>query len=59
MVPYIRRIREEHPAAMALDVDAPRGARFVAETAAAALQELYNPAQRDVIRRVGVLLADS
>jgi DNA-binding transcriptional MerR regulator len=58
MVPYIRRIREEHPAAMALDVDAPRGARFVAETAAAALEELYNPAQRDVIRRVGVLLAD-
>jgi hypothetical protein len=44
---------------MAPDVDAPRGARFVAETAAAALQELYNPAQRDVIRRVGALLADS
>jgi DNA-binding transcriptional MerR regulator len=59
MVPYIRRIREEYPAVMALDVDAPRGVRFVAETAAAALQELYNPAQRDVILRVGALLADS
>jgi DNA-binding transcriptional MerR regulator len=58
MVPHIRRLREEYPAAMAPDIDAPRGARFVAETAAAAMQELYNPAQRDVIRRVGAILVD-
>ncbi|WP_433281377.1 MerR family transcriptional regulator [Pseudonocardia xinjiangensis] len=58
MLPHIRRIRAEHPDLMAPDTEAPRGARFVAETAAAAMQELYNPAQLDVIRRVGALLKD-
>ncbi|WP_433559515.1 MerR family transcriptional regulator [Pseudonocardia xinjiangensis] len=58
MLPYIRRILAEHPDLMAPDTEAPRGARFVAETAAAAMQELYNPAQLDVIRRVGALLKD-
>ncbi|WP_214407404.1 MerR family transcriptional regulator [Pseudonocardia lacus] len=58
MAPYIRRMRERYPEAMAPDVDAPRGARFVAETAAAAMAELYNPAQLDVIRQVGAILAD-
>jgi DNA-binding transcriptional MerR regulator len=58
MAPHIRRIREEHPEAMAPHINAPRGARHVAETAVAAMQELYNPAQRDVIRRVSALLTD-
>jgi len=57
MTPHIRRIREDYPDVMAPDIDAPRGARFVAETAAAAMQELYNPAQRDVLRRVSTILA--
>jgi DNA-binding transcriptional MerR regulator len=56
MLPHIRRVRAEHPDLMEPDTEAPRGARFVTETAVAAVQELYNPAQRDVIRRVGALL---
>ncbi len=56
MLPHIRRVQAEHPDLMAPDTEAPRGARFVTETAVAAMQELYNPAQRDVIRRVSALL---
>lgn len=58
MAPHVRRVRAAHPAMMAPDTGAPRGAQFVVDTAAAAMQELYNPAQRDVIRRVSALLAD-
>jgi DNA-binding transcriptional MerR regulator len=56
--PHIRRIRAEYPKVMAPDTGAPRGARFVAETAATAMTELYNQAQRDVIRRVSAILKD-
>ena len=58
MVPHIRRVRAGSPELMAPDTEAPRGARFVMETAAAAMEEFYNPAQRDVIRRVGALLGE-
>lgn len=59
MTPYIRRVRAEHPAVMEPDTDAPRGAQFVGEVTAAAMEELYNPAQIDVMRRVAVLLAQA
>ena len=58
MVPHIRRIQADHPAITAPDTDAPRGERFVIETAAAAMRELYNPAQIDVIRRVSALFKE-
>ncbi|MCO1660584.1 hypothetical protein [Pseudonocardia humida] len=56
MAPHVRRMRAAHPDLMAPDTTAPRGPRFVTETAVAAIQELYNPAQRDVIRRISALL---
>lgn len=45
MAPHVRRIRAEHPEVTDMPVDAPHGARSVARVAAAAVQELYNPAQ--------------
>jgi DNA-binding transcriptional MerR regulator len=56
MAPHVRRIRAEHPQVFDLLVDAPRGARSVARIAAAAVRELCNPAQLDVLRRVHELL---
>jgi DNA-binding transcriptional MerR regulator len=56
MAPHVRRIRAEHPEVTDVPVDAPRGARSVARVAEAAVQELYNPAQLDVLRRVRELL---
>ena len=53
----VRRIRAEHPGLKAPDSDAPRGARFVTESVGAAMRELYNPAQLDVLRRINALLA--
>jgi hypothetical protein len=56
MAPHIRRIQAENRAVAAPDSDAPRGKRFVSEIAAAAMRELYTPAQLDVFRRVQALL---
>ncbi|GAA3231060.1 MerR family transcriptional regulator [Pseudonocardia petroleophila] len=51
MAPHLRRIQEDHPGLADPHTDAPRGARFVSDVAAAAMRELYNPAQLDVFRR--------
>ncbi|WP_226378287.1 helix-turn-helix domain-containing protein [Pseudonocardia abyssalis] len=59
LVPYIHALFAEHPGLAAPHTDAPRGARFVAETAGKALQDLYNPAQLDVLRRTKGLVGDS
>jgi DNA-binding transcriptional MerR regulator len=58
MAPSIRDIYVKHPGLKAPDSDAPRGERFVAETAGAAMRELYNPAQLDVMQRIHALLAE-
>ncbi|GAA1185551.1 MerR family transcriptional regulator [Pseudonocardia alaniniphila] len=58
MLPYIRRIRAEHPLVMTRATGARGEERRVVETAAAVMAEFYNPAQRDVIRRVSALLWD-
>lgn len=52
MVPHFRRIQAEYPQLTAPDTHTPRGARSVMEIATAAMQELYNPAQVDVLRRI-------
>jgi DNA-binding transcriptional MerR regulator len=57
MAPYVRDIYAKHPGLTAPDTDAPRGERFVKRTAGAAMRELYNPAQLDVLQRLGALLA--
>ena len=51
IVPYIRAVHEAHPGLRESREDAPGGARFVDETIAAAMVDLYNPAQLDVLRR--------
>ncbi|GAA1180501.1 MerR family transcriptional regulator [Pseudonocardia alaniniphila] len=56
MVPHIRRIQAEHPEMADPPADAPRGARSATRIAAAAIRELYNPAQVDVFRRIQQLL---
>jgi hypothetical protein len=58
MLPHVRRVWGGSPVLTAPDTRAPRGARFAGETALAAVQELYNPAQRDVIRRISALMAE-
>lgn len=56
LAPYMRKVREAHPGLQDSRTDAPRGARFVERTIADAMAELYNPAQRDVLRRAEELL---
>jgi DNA-binding transcriptional MerR regulator len=56
MVDYNRRLHAAHPALADRAADAPRGQRFADETAARAIDEVYNPAQRDVLRRLRALL---
>ncbi|MDT7553165.1 MAG: hypothetical protein QOI16_1701 [Pseudonocardiales bacterium] len=56
LAPYARVLRAEHPGLSTLNVDAPRGARFVEQTLGEAMQDLYNPAQLDVVQRTEVLL---
>lgn len=56
MAPHIRRVRAEHPELMDPHADSPHGARSATRIAAAAMRELYNPAQVDVFRRVQELL---
>jgi DNA-binding transcriptional MerR regulator len=56
MVPPIRRIQAEYPEMADPHADAPRGARSATRIAAAAVRELYNPAQVDVFRRIQELL---
>lgn len=56
MVPYIQALRARHPDLDEPWADATRGARFAARTLNAALQDLYNPAQLDVLQRTEALL---
>ncbi len=59
MVPYIRAVHEAHPGLRESRADAPGGAQFVDETIAAAIVDLYNPAQLDVLRRAAEIRSDS
>ena len=53
----IRAVLEEQPGLLELGVDAPQGTRHYVRTVNRALVDLYNPAQLDVLRRVGALRA--
>ena len=57
MAPYVRALNDRHPGLRDVNADAPGGARFAEQTAGKALRDLYDPAQLDVIRRVGPLLS--
>ncbi|MGC7098387.1 MerR family transcriptional regulator [Amycolatopsis lurida] len=57
MLPYTRKVQAAHPGVSDLKADNPKDQRFATHTVRAALEELYNPAQLDVLRRVFALLA--
>lgn len=51
LLPHILHLQQAHPAARDLR-DAPRGASFAARIIGAAIEDLYNPAQLDVLKRL-------
>ncbi|MEU5157717.1 MerR family transcriptional regulator [Glycomyces sp. NPDC021274] len=57
LAPYAREIHERHPDLNDF-TDAPQGEGFVKRSIGKTLNDLYNPAQLDVLRRVHDLLAD-
>ncbi|MEQ3553841.1 MerR family transcriptional regulator [Pseudonocardia nematodicida] len=58
MAPFVRRINDEHPGLQDTGTESPRRSRFAATTMARAMQDLYNPAQLDVLQRVGKMMAE-
>jgi DNA-binding transcriptional MerR regulator len=56
LAPYIRAINDAHPGLAQSRLDAPRGERFADRAIGAAMVELYNPAQLDVLRRAGEIV---
>ncbi len=58
MVPYIHALRARHPDVGGLPSDAAHGPRPAARTLGAALRDLYNPAQLDVLQRAHALVGD-
>ncbi|MET9928087.1 MULTISPECIES: MerR family transcriptional regulator [unclassified Streptomyces] len=57
LVPFVRALHAKHPGLGDLSSDAPRGRNHAAETIGKAIDDLYNPAQVDVMRRLRVLLS--
>ncbi|MFP5020298.1 MerR family transcriptional regulator [Pseudonocardia phyllosphaerae] len=55
MAPHLRELFRTYPQIREADTGGPHDKRFAQRTVAAALQELYNPAQIDVIRRADEL----
>ncbi|WP_020494629.1 MerR family transcriptional regulator [Sciscionella marina] len=56
MVSFVHSLYREHPGLRTLPADAPRGEQFARQITGSALAEIYNPAQVDVMARLGVLL---
>ncbi|MGW4096657.1 helix-turn-helix domain-containing protein [Mycobacterium sp. NPDC004974] len=59
LAPYIWAITQAHPGLLDSRSDAPRGARFADRAIDAAMAELYNPAQLDVLQRAADILRTS
>ncbi|MEU0355246.1 MerR family transcriptional regulator [Streptomyces cyaneofuscatus] len=58
LVPYVRALRARHSGLDDLTSDAPRGRRHASRVIEEALVHLYNPAQVDVMGRLGRLLVE-
>lgn len=58
LVPVVRALHARNPSARITNAGSPHSARYVEETVSKALEELYNPAQIDVLRRVKRFLAE-
>lgn len=59
LAPYIHALYDRHPGLQDAAAEAPGGVRFAAETFGVAMNELYNPAQRDVMIRTQRLMRDT
>ncbi|MFJ1746536.1 MerR family transcriptional regulator [Streptomyces sp. NPDC088116] len=59
LVPYIHALHAKNPGLRNANEDAPGGARFVEQTYSKAINDVYNPAQLDVLRRARPLLRAS
>lgn len=59
LAPYIKAVRDAHPALDDSRADAPRGKRFADKAIDDAMLDLYNPAQLDVLRRAGQIVRES
>ncbi|MER5647063.1 MerR family transcriptional regulator [Streptosporangium sp. NPDC002524] len=58
MVPHVHALYAAHPGLGITNSGTPYSARFVEQAVIDALQELCNPAQMDVLRRLSLLLSD-
>ena len=58
MLPYVREMHAAHPSLATMREDSPRGKGFAQRTMGAAMRDLYNPAQLDVMGRLGALLRE-
>jgi DNA-binding transcriptional MerR regulator len=56
LVPYLRALYAAHPGVLESRADAPKGPGHFDRTVAAAMSELYNEAQLDVMRRTSEIL---
>ncbi|WP_237572653.1 helix-turn-helix domain-containing protein [Mycolicibacterium lacusdiani] len=56
LVPYLRAVYAAHPGVLESRADAPKGPSHFDRTVAAAMSELYNDAQLDVLRRTREIL---
>ncbi|OZM71186.1 MerR family transcriptional regulator [Amycolatopsis antarctica] len=59
LVPYFRALHSENPTLRDAGADAPHGANFAQDTVDKALNDVYNPAQLDVMRRLRPLLREA
>ncbi len=58
LVPHVQRLHADHPQLRTV-AGSRYGPRYVQQALGTALRELYNPAQLDVLRRLGRLLAEA
>ena len=56
LVPYMKEVYAAHPGLRESRTDAPGGARFADQTIEAAMSDLYNTAQLDILRRTRELM---
>lgn len=59
LVAFVHLLQRQHPGLRALPADAPRGEEFAKRTVGKAVEDIYNDAQVDVLRRLGILLAEA
>jgi hypothetical protein len=55
LFPHVHDLVSDRPGLETVNNDAPGGPRFAAQTVVQAIQDLYNPAQIDVMRRIALL----